>query len=167
MRVATSSSTRRLAGAAAWPLAARAQQAAMPIVGLVTGGRLADTSSDNMAAFRKGLGETGYLDGKNVTVEYHRLEGQFDRLPGLMADLVRRRVAVIVTPATTLMRSRPKLQPQRSQSCSESMKTQSSLVLSPASPGRVATRPASTFSPGRWWQNGWDFCMNWCPRPLA
>jgi putative ABC transport system substrate-binding protein len=53
------------------------------------------------AAFRKGLGETGYVEGQNVTVEYHWLEGQYDRLPALMADLVRRRVALIATPATT------------------------------------------------------------------
>ena len=53
------------------------------------------------AAFRKGLGETGYVEGQNVTVEYHWLEGQYDRLPALMADLVRRRVAVIATPGST------------------------------------------------------------------
>src|SRR5271168_1256619 len=92
-----------LGGAVAWPLTAGAQQAALPVVGYVGGGSADDASSDYMAAFRKGIGETGYLDGKNVTVEYHWLEGQFDRLPALMADLVRRRVAVIVTPATTLV----------------------------------------------------------------
>jgi putative ABC transport system substrate-binding protein len=86
-----------LGGAAtAWPLAARAQQPALPVVGLVSGGA-ADASARNVAAFRKGLGESGTIEGQNVTVEYYWLEGQFDRLPALMADLVRRRVAVIAT----------------------------------------------------------------------
>ena len=87
--------------AAAWPLAARAQQPAMPVVGFVSGGR-PKLTRDCVAAFRKGLSETGYVEGQNVTVEYHWLEGQYDRLPALMADLVRRRVAVIATPGSTL-----------------------------------------------------------------
>src|SRR6202051_3823470 len=90
-----------LGGAAAtWPLTARAQQLVMPMVGLVNGGSL-DASAREVAEFRKGLNETGYVEGQNVTVEYHWLEGQYDRLPALMADLVRRRVAVIATPGTT------------------------------------------------------------------
>ena len=83
---------------AAWPLAARAQQPAMPLVGLVNG-RSAQDAARNTAAFRKGLNETGYVEGQNVTVEYQWLEGQYDRLPSLIAQLSRR-VAVIATPAS-------------------------------------------------------------------
>ena len=86
-----------LGSAAAWPVVARAQQAAVPVIGFVNSGS-ADGSEGYVAAFRKGLGE--YVEGQNVTVEYHWLEGQYDRLPSLLADLVRRRVAVIATPAT-------------------------------------------------------------------
>src|SRR5262245_13399671 len=86
-----------LGGAAACsPLAARAQQPAMPIVGFVTN-RSAEGSVRQAAAFRKGLNETGYVEDQSVVVEYHWLEGQYDRLPALMADLARRRVAVIAT----------------------------------------------------------------------
>jgi putative ABC transport system substrate-binding protein len=84
----------------AWPLAARAQQPALPMVGFLDGGA-ADTSAGLAAAFRKGLGETGYVEGQNVTIEYHWLEGRYDRVPALVADLVRRRVAVIAVPGTT------------------------------------------------------------------
>jgi putative ABC transport system substrate-binding protein len=74
----------------------------MPVVGLVNGGS-AEASAGYAAAFRKGLGETGYVEGQNVTVEYHWLEGQYHRLPALMDNLVRRHVAVIVTPGTTVV----------------------------------------------------------------
>ena len=72
---------------------------AVPTVGLVNGSSL-EASTRNAAAFRKGLSETGYVEGQNVSIEYHWLRGQYDRLPSLMADLVRRQVDVIATPGS-------------------------------------------------------------------
>jgi len=89
---------RFLGGAAAtWPLAVRAQQPTLPIVGFVAGG---SPDANRVAAFRRGLDEAGYIEGRNAAVEYHWLEGRYGRLPSLMADLVLRRVAVIATPAS-------------------------------------------------------------------
>jgi ABC transporter substrate binding protein len=132
------------ATAATWPLAARAQQAEMPVVGFVHGG---SPDARRVAAFRKGLNETGYVEGQNVTVEYHLLDGHYDRLPSLMADLVRRRVAVFATPGGNLT--------------SQAAKAASTTIpivfgvgtdpvklglFSPALRGRAATRPVSIFS---------------------
>jgi hypothetical protein len=112
------------------------QQAAVPIVGFVNAG---SSDAPLAAAFRKGLNEVGYFEGQNVTVEYHWLDGQFDRLPAVMAT------SPIVTcrsspprPATLLHRQ-PKLRPRQPRSSSASAKIQSSFVWSPASPGQAET----------------------------
>jgi putative ABC transport system substrate-binding protein len=90
-----------MGAAAVWPSAARAQQPALPVVAILRTGS-ADANARFVTAFRKGLGETDFVEGQNVTVEYHWLEGgRYDQLPALMADLVRRRVGVIVTPGTS------------------------------------------------------------------
>jgi putative ABC transport system substrate-binding protein len=87
-------------GAAVWPPVARAQQAAMPVVGLVSLAA-ADVFAGDMRAFHNGLGDAGYVEGQNVLIEYHWLDGQSGGVPALMADLVRRRVAAIAIPGTT------------------------------------------------------------------
>ena len=82
-----------------WPFSARAQQPSLPVIAFLSP-RSADASVRVTAAFRKGLNETGYVEGQNVTVEYHWLEGRYDRLPALLSDLVRRQVAVIAVPGS-------------------------------------------------------------------
>jgi putative ABC transport system substrate-binding protein len=86
--------------AASWPLAARAQQAGMPVIGFLSAGSAAERV-DLLAAFRQGLSETDYVEGRNVVVDYRWADNQYDRLTELAADLVRRRVRVIVTPGST------------------------------------------------------------------
>ena len=90
-----------LAGAATWPLAAHAQQAAMPVIGFIRT-TTPDDSVKLVEAFRRGLGEVGYVEGRNLVIEYRYAQGQIDRLPALAADLVARRVAVLAATGGTV-----------------------------------------------------------------
>ena len=88
-----------LCGVAAWPLVARAQQAAMPVVGLINAG-VPEPAAYRVTAFRQGLSESGYVEGQSVAIEYRWAEGRYDLIPELVADLLRRRVAIIATPGS-------------------------------------------------------------------
>jgi putative ABC transport system substrate-binding protein len=90
-----------IGGAAAWPIAASAQQPAMPVIGILSAFSAA-TAEKRMAAFREGLGESGYVESRNVLIVYLQADGEYDSLPTLAADLVRRHVSVIVSPQSSV-----------------------------------------------------------------
>src|SRR2546426_9120257 len=94
-----------LGSAATWPLTARAQQPAMPVIGYVNSGTLA-ANTNNVAAFRQSLKEAGFVEGQNVAIEFRWGENQFDRLPALLADLINRPVSVIVGNTLSVLRAK-------------------------------------------------------------
>jgi ABC-type uncharacterized transport system substrate-binding protein len=131
--------------AAAWPVAARAQQPAMPVIGVLNPiSPDPDAFADRLRAFRQGLKDVGSGEGENVAIEYRWAEGHNDRLPALAAELVRRRVAVIVTTGGAPAALAAKAATTTIPIVFGVAEARSGVVLSPAWPGRVATRRVST-----------------------
>jgi ABC-type uncharacterized transport system substrate-binding protein len=156
-----------LAGGAtvAWPLTVRAQQPAMPVIGVLIS-TSPDFNADYLRAFREGLKETGFVEGENVAIVYRWADGQIDRLPGLATELARRPVAVLSTSGDA---------------ASLATKTATTTIpivfhvgRDPAMLGLVASlaRPGGNltgvnFFTGGWRQSGWSSCVSLCPEPFV
>ncbi|MFL5127131.1 MAG: hypothetical protein ACJ8CS_18110 [Microvirga sp.] len=130
-----------LGAAAAWPLAAGAQQPAAPTIGFLSS-RSPGESATVVAAFRKGLAEAGFVEGRNVAIAFRWAEGRYAQLPGLAAELVGLNVAVLLSAGALPRRSPPRLRPRRSRWSSPGRPIRSVSASSQASLGQEATSPA-------------------------
>jgi len=154
-----------LGGAAAWPLAARAQQVTMPVIGFLDS-RPSDAISDRLRAFRQGLKDTGYVESENVAVIHRFAENQVDRLPELATELVQRRVAVIAAvgpPAVFAAKAATASIPIVFVAAEDPVKL--GLVASIARPSGNLT--GINLLMRSWWPSGWICCASWCPGLLA
>ena len=142
--------------AAAWPLTASAQQAAMPVIGFLAG-QSREGRAYLTAALKQGLSETGYFEGQNASIEYRWAENQYDRLPEMAAELVNRKVAVIVAGPVPQPSPRRR-QPQTSRLFSQSAETLFRADWWPASIVQTATSQALASSPPHWSRSDLNCC---------
>src|SRR5262245_30956284 len=154
------------AASGALPFAASAQQAAMPVIGFLHAGA-PEANANNVQAFRKGLGETGHFEGGNVSIDFQWAYGDLARYKELAAELVRRQVALIVTPLGTAaaLAARRRLRPFRSSFPQAPIRCRSDWCR--ALNVRAATLPASTTCSRSWAQNDWACYTKWCRSPRA